>query len=62
MNNDAKQIAKIRLHIIARLAEIAADLELYYIVDYERVPQLIYTQQLRDIVDWCDEKLAEDTL
>ncbi len=60
MSSDAQQIAAIRSQTLALLAELTAHPKPTYVVDGQTVAWNDYLQRLRETVDWCDRKLADE--
>ncbi len=58
MPSDAQQIATVKTQTLARIAEITAEPKPTYNVDGQKVAWSEYLKQLRETVDWCNEKLA----
>jgi hypothetical protein len=58
MSSDAQQIATIKTQTLARIAEITAQPKPTYNVDGQMIAWSDYLEQLRQTVDWCNQKLA----
>lgn len=58
MPSDAQQIATIKTQTLARIAEITAQPKPTYNVDGQMIAWSDYLEQLRQTVDWCNQKLA----
>jgi hypothetical protein len=61
MSSDSQQIAAIKSQTLAGISEITAAPKPTYSIDGQTVAWSDYLQQLRQTVDWCDEKLAGET-
>jgi len=58
MPSDAQQIATVKTQTLARMAEITAQPKPNYMIDGQMISWSDYLKQLRQTVDWCNEKLA----
>ena len=61
MSSDAEQIATIKTQTLARIAEITAEPKPSYEIDDQKIAWSDYLKQLRQTVDWCNEKLAGES-
>jgi hypothetical protein len=58
--SDAENIAAIKSQTLARIAEITAQPKPTYQIDGQMIAWGDYLNQLRQTVDWCNEKLAAE--
>jgi hypothetical protein len=58
MSSDAEKLVTIRAAALAILAEMMASPKPTYVIDGQTVAWNDYLVRLREIVDWCDRKLA----
>lgn len=58
MPSDAHQIAAIKTQTLALIAQITAEPKPTYNIDGQTIAWADYLGQLRQTVDWCNERLA----
>jgi hypothetical protein len=58
MPSDAQQIAAIKAQTLALIAQMTAEPKPTYNVDGQMIAWGDYLKQLRQTVDWCNQKLA----
>ena len=58
MSDDSQSIQTIKTQTLARIAEITAAPKPSYNIDGQQVAWADYLRQLRQTVDWCEQKLA----
>ena len=58
MPSDAAQIASIKTQTLALIAQITSEPKPTYNIDGQSVAWSDYLNQLRQTVDWCNEKMA----
>lgn len=61
MPTDLEQIVTIKSQTLARMAEITAQPKPTYQIDGQSVAWGDYLVQLQKTVDWCNEKLADES-
>jgi hypothetical protein len=61
MSTDVVQIATIKSHTLALMAEITAQPKPTYQIDGQLVAWGDYLSQLQRTIDWCNEKLAAES-
>lgn len=59
--SDATSISTIKTQTLAVIAEITAQPKPTYQIDGQMISWGDYLSQLRNTVDWCNEKLAGET-
>jgi hypothetical protein len=57
-DTDRRQLERIRAELLARIAEVTAQPRPSYELDGQRIDWGGYLQNLREMLDWCEEKLA----
>jgi len=58
MPSDIEQIAAIKTQTLALIAQITAEPKPTYDIDGQSIAWSDYLKQLRETVEWCNERLA----